>query len=103
MIYLYVGKSVHKNNNYKERTSKIIYGLCYCLQPKNGTRDKRMGRVSGVSAQAGQWVHGKSEMPGTYSEAAQDTGVPYHLHCGAGFWRPRQGHCALHDLATQER
>lgn len=87
----------------KDRTMKIIYGLCSCFQPKNSTRDKRMGRFPGVPAQAGQWVHGNPEMPGIHSATAQSVRVPYHLRCGAGFWRPRQGHCALHDLATQER
>lgn len=62
-----------------------------------------MGRIPGVPAQAGQWVHGKPEMPGINSATAQSAGVPYHLRCGARFWRPREGHCALHDLAAQER
>lgn len=48
-----------------------------------------MGRVPGVPAQLGQWVHGEPGMPGIYSATAQGVGVPYYLRRGASFRRTR--------------
>lgn len=61
-----------------------------------------MGRVQEPSAQDGQRVHGKSEVPGDHGTAAQDCGVPRDLCHRAHVWGDCQGDHALHDLAAAQ-
>lgn len=62
-----------------------------------------MGRVPGVPAEAGQCVHGDSEVVGVHSTLAQGSGIHGHLHRGPRIRCHREGNGALHDVTAQKR
>lgn len=61
-----------------------------------------MGRVQRVPAEAGQWVHGESEVPRFHSAAFEGRCVHHSLHRGPRIWSDREGHHHVYDVTIEE-
>lgn len=76
--------------------------LIFLFQPKDSTRNERMGRVPGVSTEAGQWVYGDPEMFGVHSAVAEGDGISSRLHCGPRVRSRSKGQHALYDITAKK-
>lgn len=62
-----------------------------------------MGRVPGVSSEAGRWVDGKPEVLGVHRPAAEDPRLYHSVRRGPRLWSHRERIHALHDISVEER
>lgn len=62
-----------------------------------------MGRVQRISAEAGQWVYGKSEVPGIHSAAPKGRCVYHSVHRSPCLWSHSEGNHLVHDVTVKER
>lgn len=84
-------------------SSLCVFIKLFIFQPEDITRNERMGRVPRVPAEAGQWVHGESEMFGFHSSVIESNGLHSRLRDGPWFRSHSEGNHAFYDVTIKKR